>query len=188
MNIKMGKEVKRHIKEASVQISYKEHFGLEINDLLTSFYYLKHQKPELSDSSSNMETTWFIHLLYNDIIIRLCKFRDKDNRSWSFNQAHKKLRKRSTSNISANDLADKIQSYRKATVNIDNHRNIYIAHRSKRDREHLKPPDLLSLIRMAVGIVDDLSEPRPSYRLLDIDLRVEVLGEETEDQIEEPAV
>ena len=65
-------------------------------DLLYSHYLLKSVsvEPESEDALGNMRRIKMAQLLTNDIILRLCKFRDDDSRSLSFDRVYKALRKR----------------------------------------------------------------------------------------------
>lgn len=159
-------------------LAWENCLGVEILEILWTYYLLKQQVPNYDDTFSNLRENKFIQLLVNDIILRLCKFRDKDSRSISFEQAKKKLEKKNKVK-SQNQYLDKIlKKYRDHTINLEKHRDSYIAHLSKRDRIHLKPTiEIFTAIKMAVQIVDSLCGEKNAYRLEKIDLRVEVLGD-----------
>jgi len=177
MDFKISKKLKRQLKENSAKISPQANLALEALDLLVSFYFFKGKIPDSDNIIENFETMKFVQLLHNDIILRLYKFADDDSRSWSFAQVLKKIRKRSDIKISEEEISIKIKKYRELIRNIENHRNVYIAHLSKRDRTFLKPPDLFPLIKMTIEILDDLSGEKNTYKFSDIDLRQELFGE-----------
>ena len=131
--------------------------------------------PDSNDPLENLKTIRFVQLLINDITLRLCKFRDDDTRSLSFDQVYKVLRKRSASADRVTGLDQEIARYRQLTKNLENHRDAHIAHLSKRGGGHLKPLiEICDSIRMAVTITDKLSGGPNTYNLLDIDLRAEL--------------
>lgn len=119
-----------------------------------------------------------VHLLTQDVILRLCKFRDKDSRSLSFDQALKALRKNASGTDRLKDVETRIKEYRRLTMNLGAHRDASVAHLSKQGSAHLKPPlQMFEAVRLAVDIVDDLSGERNPYQILNVNLRHEVLGE-----------
>ena len=93
-----------------------------------------------------------------------------------FSQALKKLRKHSAHTFVEATINNQIRKFRDLIRPIRDHRDSYIAHHSKRHRAHLKPPELLPAIRLAVEITDALAEHEVTYRLGDIDLRKDILG------------
>ncbi|MCB9106563.1 MAG: hypothetical protein H6633_20305 [Anaerolineales bacterium] len=175
---KLDKKVKRELKDSHKAILPIQYLSVEILDILWSYYLLQTLPYELDsdDRLENLRTLKFIELLIGDIILRLCKFRDNDSRSLSFEQAIKDLRKRSATKGRVEGLEPVIKKYKVTTQNIENHRNSYIAHLSKRDRTHLKPTsEIYEAIQLAVQIVDTLSGEQNSYSIEGIDLRKTVL-------------
>ena len=158
---KMDKKAKQVIEKSHNAISPVQHLSLEMLEILWS-YYLLQALPSTLDSDDpleNLRTLKFIVLLQGDIILRLCKFRDNDSRSLSFEQVVKDLRTRPATKDRVDGLEPLIKKYRAITQNIENHRDTYIAHCSKRDRTHLKPQiEIYEVIRLAVQITDLLSE------------------------------
>jgi hypothetical protein len=150
----------------------------EVLELLWSCYLWKTVSIDSEDALENMKALKFVQLLVNDIILRLCKFRETDARSLSFDQVFKELRKRAASKDRVTGLETELKEYRRRTINLENHRDTYIAHLSKRDHTHLDPPvEILDTIRLAVRISDILAGSRNAYKVLNIDLRAEALGE-----------
>lgn len=121
-----------------------------------------------------MKTMKLIRLLADDIILRLNKLRDKRRDCLGFSQVARALER---------DINAKLAQFETITENLNAHRNTYIAHQSKGSREHLSPPvEMLEAIRLAVEIGDDLSGDRNQYKMLETDLRAEVLGGQTAEQ------
>src|SRR6266851_9422648 len=144
---------------------------VEMSEILFDFYLLRSLSPDSNDPLENLKAIRFVQLLINDITLRLCKFRDDDTRSLSFDQVYKVLRKRSASADRVTGLEQEIARYRQLTKNLESHRDAHIAHLSKRGRWHLKPlVEIHDSIRMAVTITDKLSAGPNTYKLLDIDL------------------
>lgn len=166
------------MKEAHAQVTPNQEISLEIMEILVSFYFLKQEQPESDDLLSNFRTLRFIKLLHDDIILRLCKFADGDSRSWSFDQAHRKLCKRSNHQINESELKRRIKEFRDLVRPLREHRDAYIAHHSKRDRTHLKPPELRPVVRLAVEISDMLAAQDVKYEMSGIDLRADILGQD----------
>ena len=176
MRVRIGKRVKRQIMDSRAQVTPDQELSLEILDILESFYFFKREHPESRTPLENMRTLRFVRLLHDDIILRLCKLADDDSRSWSFIQAFKKLRKRSMHTLVESEVERRIKEFRDRVRPMREHRDSYIAHHSKRDRGHLKPPELLLAIRLAVEITDMLAEKQVSYGILAIDLREDILN------------
>jgi hypothetical protein len=174
---KIGKGTKRLIQEANAHVKPESHLALEVLELLTSLYFLRQPFRESNDLIENLRILHLMRLLQDDIALRLCKFTDDDTRSWSFEQAHKKIRKRHGNEDTTKQYLALRDQYRDAMRPIEEHRNSYIAHRSKRDRSHLKLLDFREATRLAVEIVDVFAGQRCSYLLNNIDLRREILAD-----------
>jgi hypothetical protein len=178
MSAKTPNRLKRVLHMMHESVPVERRLCVEVLEILWSYYLLKQQTCDSDISFENMKAMKFVQLLGNDIILGLCKFRDKDSRSLSFDQVFKELRKRAASKGYVKDIETKMAEYRRLTLNLQSHRDTYIAHLSKRDHAHLNPPtEMLATIRMAVQITDALVGSRNSYKVLDVDLRAEVLGE-----------
>ena len=152
-------------------------------EILYSHYLLKSvfEEPESDDALSNMRRIRIAQLLANDIILRLCKFRNDDSRSLSFVQVLKALRKREATQNRVDGLENMIKDYRRITRNLESHRDAYIAHLSKQDRSHLKPTvEVVTAIGLALEITDRLCGEKNSYRVFDLDLRQGSFGETAE--------
>lgn len=148
---------------------------MEILEILSSLYFLKRELPESEQALENFRTLRFIRLLHDDIVLRLSKLAEDDARSWSFSQAFKTLRKRSSHSFVDANVDRQIGEFRGLIRPIRDHRDSYIAHHSKRDRTYLKPLELLPAIRLAVEITNALAGEPVSYRLGEIDLRADAL-------------
>lgn len=178
MSFNNSNKLKRKLAADHISVSWESHLCCEILEILLAYYFLKQQSPNYDDSLSNLGVLKFMQLLHNDIILRLCKFRDKDSRSISFEQVKKKLEKKTENKNRYPHLDKMIKKYRELTINLENHRNSYIAHLSKSDKVHLKPTtEILTAIKMAVKIADDLVGAKNNFRVENIDLRVEILGD-----------
>jgi len=60
---------------------------------------------------------------------------------------------------------------------MENHRNAYIAHLSKRDRNHLKPTsEMFDAINLALQITNQFCGEKNSYHVLNVDLRGVIFG------------
>jgi len=175
---KMGRNVKRMIEDSHKAVPPVKHLLIEVLEILWSYYLWQTLPSELDshDPLENLRALKFNELLIGDIILRLCKFRDNDSRSLSFEQVVKDLRKRSATKDRVEDIEPLIKKYKTTTQNIENHRNTYIAHLTKRDRIHLKPPgEIYEAIRLAVQITDKLSGDQNAYSIEGTGLRKAVL-------------
>lgn len=87
--------------------------GLEMLETLYSYYLLRAVSPETesSDALTNMRKMKFAQLLTNDIILRLCKFRDDNSMSLSFDQVNKVLRKRAAKKDRLDGIENNIKEY-----------------------------------------------------------------------------
>jgi len=171
---KIGKNVKRMIKDNTNAIPSETRLAMTMHKILVSYYYFNSLPDELTSDSAlkNLRTMEFIRLLLNDIILGLCMFRDDDNRSLSFDQVVKDLKDRKTKKDRIEDIKSLIEGYKQKTKNLENHRNSYIAHNAKSDKSHLKPTtELYKTIQLAVQITDKLSGQKNQYLIEDIDLR-----------------
>jgi len=176
VGFQIGKNVRRLIKEGHAGVRPDQHLSLEILEILCSFYFLKRELPESNHAVENLRTLHFVRLLHDDIVIRLCKLAEDDARSWSFPQALKKLRKRSAHSFVDASVDRHIKEFVALVRPIRDHRDSRIAHHSKRDGTHLKPPQLLPAIRLAIEIADALAGEAVRYRLEQIDLRADALS------------
>jgi hypothetical protein len=179
---RISKNLKKHLKDSHDSIPVEKRLTLEMLEILSSFYFLQRNglAGNSDDALDNMARIKFIQLLTNDIILRLCKFRDESSMSLSFIQVLKALRKRATTKSRVENIEADIKKYNSLTSNLESHRNAYIAHLSKRDRTHLRPPvELFDCIALAIEVTDKLCGCKNSYELLDIDLRRALFGETT---------
>lgn len=152
-----------------------QRLGTEILEILYSAYLLRHQAFNSGNTLSNMRETKVTSLLVNDVIVRLGKFRDDDNRDWSFRQAAKALKKKSSMASRAALAEPLIEKFIEKSKRLEDYRNLVVAHLPKRGTGHLKPlTDLFDLVLLAVQVVDALSGEINVYRIEHIDLRREV--------------
>jgi hypothetical protein len=84
------------LRKQLTTIAGEQSLGLEMLETLYSYYLLRAVSSEIEsrDALTNMSRMKFVQLLTNDIILRLCKFRDDNSMSLSFDQVNKALRKR----------------------------------------------------------------------------------------------
>ena len=145
--------------------------GFEILEILWSFYLLIREHSDSDNRLENFKRIKMVQLLTNDIILRLCKFRDKDSRSFSFDQLLKDVKK-SGNQERLKKLTEKIKKFREQTKNIQRHRQFYVAHLSKQSRQDLRPiTELRPVIKLAVEITDDFCEDTNQYEVGGINLR-----------------
>jgi len=177
MEYKIGKKAKKRIEDGHALVKPESHLAIEVLELLTSLYFLRQPLQESADLIENLRSIHLRRLLQDDVVLRLCKFADDDTRSWSFDQAHKRIRKRYGTEATTTRFLALRERYREVLRPVEAHRNAYVAHRAKRDRLHLKPIGFRDAARLAVEIVDVLAGEQCSYMLSDIDLRQELLGD-----------
>ena len=152
--------------------------GVELLDILLSCYLLRFPPEPSTDSLAQLRELKVISLLSNDVILRLGKFRDDDNRSWSFTQAAKALRKKSSTSRLAAAAEPIIEEFLQCTKRLEDYRNLSVAHIAKRGAGHLQPlTDLYRIVGIAVRVVDELSGGKQLYTAFEINLREQVLGE-----------
>lgn len=173
-------KLKNRFKKLHKSVPIQSHLHVELLELLCTCYFRKrHPLPNSDDPTQNLECIKIHELFMNDIILRLCKFRDTDTRNISFVQVLKK-RKNKLETKSVQELTELVKKYRALTDNIEAHRNTRIAHLAKRDATNLKPPfEIDKAVRLALEIGDKLSGRREDYKLLGTDLRETVLDKET---------
>ena len=148
-----------------------ERLALEILDILLAVHYLRSQSYG-DDPLANLRETKVMALLFNDVVLRLGKFRDDDNRTWSFRKAAKYLGKRVQSAPRAVAAKPLIAKFIERTKRLDDWRNLAIAHLPKRGASHLEPvTDLLIIVSLAVKIVDTLAGEENRYCVGTVDLR-----------------
>lgn len=177
----ISSKLKRKLKDWHNSVPPEENLGIEMLEILYSYYLLQGASLEEGSDNAldNLRRVRFVQLLINDIILRLCKFRDDSSMSLSFIQVTKALRKRVVKKERVDGIEAEIRKYNLLTQNLENHRNTYIAHLSKRARTHLKPTvEISDAVTLALQITDRLCGRKNSYKVLDIDLR-QVLSSET---------
>jgi len=154
--------------------------ALEALEVLVSAYYLAElgRSPPADDADTNLRNIKFLQLLLNDIVMRLGKFRDDDNRSWSFREVAKYLSKKKAYAARAAAATQAIATYAQKTKKIEDFRNRSIAHLTKQGPAGVSLPlDVMEAIRLAVAIVDTLAGERNRYILGTVSLRHAVLGD-----------
>lgn len=91
---RISPRLKHRLKKAHRDIPIQQRLCLEVLELLSScFVKDRPPMPEFDDSLKNLESVKIHLLAQNDIILRLCKFRDTDPRSVSFDQVLKARRR-----------------------------------------------------------------------------------------------
>lgn len=157
------------------QLSEEALLTVELSEILWDFYLLKQPIAESDSIVENMTQLRFKDLLIASLILRLCKLRDTDTRSLSFDQTIKSLRKRAASASRVVGLEPQVKQYRKLTENLEKHRDIRIAHLAKTGRGRLKPiVEIGDAVRLAVKIVDIISGFPVGYSAFGIDLRTDL--------------
>ena len=156
----------------SREIDSVQRLGTELLEVLLAVHLLRNPAADGEDYLSNVRNTKMIALLVNDIVVRLGKFREEDNRNWSFREAAKALRKKTSSAGRAAAAEQPIQEFVQGSKKLEDYRNVAIAHLAKRGASHLKPlTELYQLVALAVNVVDILSGEKNEYRVGEVDLR-----------------
>jgi hypothetical protein len=153
--------------------------GVEALEILVSAHYFAEvaRTPPSDDADVNLRNIKFVQLLLNDIVLRLVKYRDDDNRNWSFREVAKYLSKRKAYAARATEASAAIAKFVQRTKRLEDFRNRAIAHLTKQGPVGVSlPPDVTDAIRLALDIVDTLSGERNQYTLGAISLREVVLG------------
>lgn len=154
--------------------SEEELLGVELSEILWDYYLLRQPMAEFDTVIENMTQLRFRQLLIASLILRLCKLRDTDTRSLSFDQTIKSLRKRPASASRVVGLEPQIKRYRTLTENLEKHRYTHVAHLAKSGRGCLKPTvEIEDAVRLAVRIVDTMNGNPVSHRAFGVDLRAE---------------
>jgi hypothetical protein len=138
-------------------------------DILTSVHFLKSGHSDSDDFMGNLKSLHVALLMHDDVILRLCKLADEDTRSWSFDQAIKAVRNKTTADDP--ELNRMVRAFKAAVRPIKLHRDQRIAHRAKRDRTNLTVSDFAEPIQLALQILDRLSNSTVEYKIQDFDLR-----------------
>ena len=177
MPIKIGRGAKRRMMRTHDQLGPMVWINTEILEILVSLYFMKRTMPEANNTTiENLRAIHILGLLHKDIIIRLCKLDEDDNRSWSFRQAYKKLRKRKDANLEKPEVEGLLQRFRDLVRPLREHRDRYIAHLSTRDRaDLLGGVQLPPAVRLAIELGDLLAGEVNSYKIEDFDLRADAL-------------
>jgi len=168
------------------ELSGLDRISNEILELLVSHYFFRQQSGRLVAQDPGgleaLEMLVCIQTLTNDIILRLCKLDDDDNRNWSFREVLKKLRKRRVSTLVYKEAEKDLKRYRSIINDMKtHHRNVSIAHLAKSRPPQFKPAfKMKDAIRLAVKICDALHGEKVSYKIdkswagEDIDLLKEI--------------
>ncbi len=156
-----------------------DRLGIELLEIMLSVYLLRNPAAVGEDYLSQMRSTKVVALLVNDIIVRLGKFREDDNRNWGFREVAKLLGKRTSTASHAVAAAPAIDEFMQGSKRLEDYRNLAVAHLPKRGAAHLHPlTELYRLVALAVRIVDTLAGEKNAYRFGEVDLRKEVMGDE----------
>lgn len=164
----------------TLELDPLERLGIELLQILMSSYYLRDTLADLQtgDGHSNFRNLKILALLHNDIIVRLGKFREDDNRNWSFRQVAKYVGMTTTTADRAADATPLIKEFVQTSDLLKDYRNHAVAHLTKRGTSHLAPlTEINRLVALAIRVVDVLSGERNEYRVGEVDLRREVLGD-----------
>ncbi len=151
----------------------------EMLELLVAAHYLSElgTMPLGEDVSANLRNVKLCQLLINDVVMRLCKFRDDDNRNWGFREVEKYMLKRSQLIDRATQAREPIKRFLASTRNLEAYRSQAIAHLAKQGASGIKfSTDLRNAVGLAVAVVDALSGKTLQYSLLTVDLRHTILS------------
>ena len=161
-----------------LEIAPKDKLGLEILEILYSKLLLNELMPESESSLDNLRTMKLAHALHDDIVLRLCKLTDRSRRSNGARAIFRKLRRFSKNGDHVRQIKRALDHLVSFTAILEPYRNARIAHICERSLHATTPlPRIGGAIEAAVALVDVLTETRNEYRILDLDLRVAILGE-----------
>jgi hypothetical protein len=157
------------------KLTDEQGLAVEVLDILWSAYLLRHHCTGSDDPIEAMRSLKILRLLSDDLVLRLCKLRDRDKRSLNFqNVLGRASRRLGPQQVQV--IRDRISAYVRAVGNLNELRNKHIAHREPGYAWFLKPPtDMRRAIQLVVEITDDLSGERWEYHVAGLDLRAEVL-------------
>ena len=161
-----------------LEIAPKDKLGLEILEILYSKLLLKELMPDSESPPDNLRTMKLVHTLHDDIVLRLCKLTDRSRGSLGARTIFRKQLRFSKNPQHAQQFKRALDQLESFTVRLEPYRNARIAHIGERSIHSTEPlPPLQGAIEAAVALVDVLAETRNEYRILDLDLRIVVLGE-----------
>ena len=156
----------------SPEIRPVDRLSIELLEILLSVHLLKHPAADGNDYFSQTRNLKVVALLVNDIIVRLGKFREDDNRNWSFREVSKALEKRASTASRAVAAGPAIKEFLQNSKRLEDYRNFTVAHLPKRGAAHLKPlTELYQLVTLAVKVVDILAGEKNQYKVGEVNLR-----------------
>ncbi|MFT5115732.1 MAG: hypothetical protein ACI8P9_005085 [Parasphingorhabdus sp.] len=170
--IKVPKKLEKYFKKEWDSIPISSHLEMQVLELLVAYYYKRTLKPAESDNAiENLRVVHHVSLMDNDLAIKLCRLRDRDNRSICFEQAIKKY-KRKIRTERVDRLKTILDEFRNVTKEIKTTRDTKIAHFSKKyDGTMPEYEDYEVGIEKAVQFVDELKGKKCEYYLFDMNLR-----------------
>lgn len=155
-------------------ISPESGLGLEILEILYSKNILDSLSTEYEDIYENLKISKFIQLLFDDIILRLCKISDIRNGTRSAPMIIKKFKKIHTNQpIKLQKMQKAMNKLNEYTSKLKLRRDNRIAHIGDRSKQEVwgPIPDLNEAICAAVNLVDILNGERLQYKIADKDIR-----------------
>ena len=157
---------------ASPEIRPVDRLGIELLEILLSVHLLKQTAADGDDFFSQARNLKVVTLLVNDIIVRLGKFREDDNRNWSFREVSKALAKSTVTDSRAVAVGPAIKEFLQNSKWLKDYRNLAVAHLPKRGAANLKPlTELYQLVTLAVKVVDILAGEKNQYKVGEVNLR-----------------
>jgi hypothetical protein len=161
---------------AQPKLSDRQALGIEILEILWSSYLLRRHMTGADDPVEAMRSVKILHLLSDDLVLRLCKLRDCDKRALTFHRVLEAARRDGLPDSEA-DLIDRcIAEFVASLGNLDELRNKHIAHRQSGHGWSIhNGTNITRAVELAVDITDRLCGERCDYRTAGLDLRAEVL-------------
>jgi hypothetical protein len=151
--------------------------AIQVLEILWTAYLMRHHTMGAEDPIEAMRRLKVAELLFNDLVLGLCKLRDPDTRSASLHRALRVVRQRGLEPERAVAIKKRIAEYGRSVRNLVDLRNKLIAHRQVGTWWKLEMgTDIGQAIRLAVEITDDMLGEAVSYTVIGLDLRAEVIG------------
>jgi hypothetical protein len=153
--------------------------GLEMLEILYGMAVLVATAPDTKSAGENMRRLKIIQVLYDDIVIRLCKFTDTDRKSNGGIPLISRLRKSGhVDNARLKAATEALDRLRAVMPKLESYRHTRLAHLTQGAKPTAPHPPLLDAIREAVAFLDALQGGPVKYRVgADDDLRAIVFGE-----------
>lgn len=166
----------------SERLEHNRIFTETLELLISYYFFLRVSKRLIADDPGGLdgyEQSLTVHLLHNDIVLRLCKLDDKRKDTWNYQQVLKIIPSGHFDPATLKELKSKIDEYVKSIDSIrSEQRHGFIAHLPKRKTGKISEYDFKKSIGLAVAISDLFLGERNQFLLSwtnpPIDLRKEL--------------